>query len=124
MLEFARIGGWRVIADPPALDTIVTDGVVVRISPDDAFVISETPPVVADEHAIVTPEHGFDGARPGADQLAAIARTHIEWALPPAPALTQGHVAGVPAKIILHHDGSALLLVACAARHELEARLS
>ena len=40
------------------------------------------------------------------------------------PALAQGQIAGVPAKLVLHADGSALLLVACAARHELEERLA
>ena len=50
-----------------------------------------------------------------------VALHHIEWQLPPMrrPCVAQGQIAGVPAKLVLHADGSALLLVACAARHEL-----
>jgi hypothetical protein len=81
--------------------------------------------VPADEHAIITPEHGFAGASLTADRTADIALHHIEWPLPGSrPALAQGQIAGVPAKLVLHADGSALLLVACAARHELEERLA
>jgi hypothetical protein len=84
------------------------------------------PSVPADEHAIVTPEHGFAGAALTAEHAADIALHHIEWQLPVGarPALAQGQIAGVPAKLVLHADGSALLLVACAARHELEERLA
>lgn len=98
----------------------------MRISPDDAFVIGDTQPVVpGDAHAIVTPEHGFAGATLDPPRLAAVALHHIEWPLPVRrPALAQGQIAGVPAKLVLHADGSALLLVACAARHELQDRLS
>jgi hypothetical protein len=117
-----------VIATPDALDVMVpTPGsTVVRISPDDAFVIGTAQPQVpGDAHAIVTPEHGFAAAELTADQVAAIAVEHIEWQLPASrPALAQGQIAGVPAKLVLHVDGGATLLVACAARHELEDRLA
>ena len=120
--------GWRIIADPAALDQAPwpAGSHVVRISPDDVFVIGAAEPSVpADPHAIVTPEHGFAGAVLTADQVAHIALHHIEWQLPAGrPALAQGQIAGVPAKLVLHADGSALLLVACAARHELEERLA
>ena len=63
-------------------------------------------------------------AKPSAERTAHIALHHIEWQLPGArPALAQGQIAGVPAKLVLDTDGSALLLVACAARRELEERL-
>jgi hypothetical protein len=121
--------GWRIIADPTALDAAPwpTASEVVRISPDDAFVIgAEEPTVPADPHAIVTPEHGFAGAVLTGQQTADVALHHIEWRLPheTRPCVAQGQIAGVPAKLVLHADGSALLLVACAARHELEDRLA
>jgi hypothetical protein len=123
-LSFTRLHGWRVIADPPALDAMAADGDVLRISPDDAFVIGGQQPRLADEHAIVTPEHGFDAAHLTAEQVAAIAIEHIEWQLPAErPALAQGQIAMVPAKLVLRTDGSALLLVACAARRDLHDRL-
>ena len=131
-IRFAPLDGWRIIAEPAALDAAPwPEGArVVRISPDDAFVICPagegctTPTVPGDEHAIVTPEHGFAGATVDAAHVEWLALHHIEWQLPGhRPALAQGQIAGVPAKLVLHADGSALLLVACAARHELEERL-
>ena len=120
--------GWRIIADPAALDQAPwpAGSHVVRISPDDVFLIGAAEPSLpADPHAIVTPEHGFAGAALTADEVAHTALHHIEWQLPSMrPALAQGQIAGVPAKLVLHADGSALLLVACAARHELEERLA
>ena len=126
-LEFVAQHGWRIIAEAAALDTAPwpEGSLVVRISPDDVFLIGTTEPSVpADVHAIVTPEHGFAGAQLSAQRTADVAVHHIEWQLPSArPSLAQGQVAGVPAKLVLHADGSALLLVACAARHELQERL-
>lgn len=126
MLACEPLTGWRIIADPEALDTAAwpAGSTVVRISPDDAFVIGAPRPTVADQHAIVTPEHGFNGAVITAAQLAVIADHHIEWPLPAErPALAQGQIAGVAAKLVLHADGSALLLVATAAHHELVERI-
>jgi hypothetical protein len=128
-LTFVPLRGWRIIADPAALDSAPwpSDAHVVRISPDDAFVIGATEPTVpADPHAIVTPEHGFSGAALSAERIEHLALHHIEWQLPDQarPCLAQGQIAGVPAKLVLHADGSALLLVACAARHELEERIA
>lgn len=123
---FAPIAGWRIIADPTALDNAVWPprATAVRISPDDAFVIGRTMPTVADPHAIITPEHGFVGATLNRADVAHIAERHIEWVVPTArPALAQGQIAGVPAKLMLNDDGTTLLLVAAAAHHELAARL-
>lgn len=126
MLACESLIGWRIIAEPSALDDAVwpEGATIVRISPDDVYVIGAAEPAVSDPHAIVTPEHGFNGAALTADQVAEIALRHIEWQLPVArPALAQGQIAGVPAKLVLHADGSALLLVATAAHHELVARI-
>lgn len=127
-IRFQPLVGWRIIAQPSALDAAAwpAGSTVVRISPDDAFVIGGDQPVIAaDEHSIVTPEHGFAGASLSAAQTQDLATHHIEWLLPAArPALAQGQIAGVPAKLVLHADGSAQLLVACAARAELEDRIA
>ena len=125
-LEILR--GWRIIADPTALDSVTwpVTAHVVRISPDDVYVIGSVEPAVpADPYAIITPELGFAGVGLSPAEVAAVAQEHIEWPLPSMrPALAQGQIAGVPAKLELHVDGSALLLVACAARHELQARIA
>lgn len=126
------LDGWRIIAEPAALDAAPwpQGATVVRISPDDVFLVSApgdaaSPAVPGDAHAIITPEHGFAGATLSPAELQAIDLHHIEWPLPAErPALAQGRIAGVPAKLVLHADGSALLLVACAARAELEERLA
>lgn len=123
---FVRVAGWRIIADPTALDHAVWPprATAVRISPDDAFVIGGSLPSVADPHAIITPEHGFVGATLSRADVAHIAERHIEWELPTSrPALAQGQIAGVPAKLVLNDDGTTLLLVAAAAHHELAVRL-
>jgi hypothetical protein len=133
VLACELLAGWRIIADPAALEAVLWPPPsvggqthVVRISPDDVFLIGASQPSVpGDPFAIVTPEHGFSGVELSADQVAHIGLHHIEWALPATrPALAQGQIAGVPAKLVLHADGSALLLVATAARHELEERLN
>ncbi|MBI4885188.1 MAG: hypothetical protein HY826_14155 [Actinobacteria bacterium] len=120
--------GWRIVADPSVLDHVrwPKGSMAVRISPDDVFLIGAAEPsVTADAHAIVTPEHGFAGIDLSAAEVIAIAEQHIEWELPSQlPALAQGQVAGVPAKLVRHADGSALLLVACAASNELVDRLN
>lgn len=126
-VTFEALGGWRIIAEPAALDTAPwpAGSQVVRISPDDVFLIGPNEPTVpADQHAIVTPELGFSGAELSAMQVADLGLHHIEWQVPAAPALAQGQIAGVPAKLVLRSDGSAQLLVACAACRELDERLN
>ena len=126
MLACEPLAGWRIIADPEALDSATWpgDATVVRISPDDAYIIGTTEPRVSDPHAIITPEFGFNGIDLSAAQVDWIAERRIEWALPAdRPALAQGQIAGVASKLRLLADGSAQLLVATAAHHELLDRL-
>lgn len=127
MLACEPLAGWRIIAEPDALDSASwpTGATVVRISPDDAYVIGGAEPTLSDPHAIVTREFGFNGIDLTEAQVAEIAERHIEWELPAErPALAQGQIAGVASKLRLHADGSAQLLVATAAHHELVARLN
>jgi hypothetical protein len=115
--------GLRVIADPAALDQARWQGdavTVLRLAPDDAFAIGAESVDIDDEHAIVESEVGFVGAWLPVD---AVAR-HVEWSLPgERPALAQGFVATVPAKVWLPDDGDALLLTAAAYADELAGRL-
>lgn len=125
-----RLRGLRVVADPAALDgarwtaaggdaapggTTVT---VLRFAPDDAFAIDAAAVKVDDPDAIVEEERGFLG---GWGELDAI-RSHLEWSLPAdhvRPALVQGSVAGVPAKLWLPADDDRVLVVTAAACAEV-----
>lgn len=123
MRALEPLRGLRVVADPAALDTARWQGddvTVLRFAPDDAFAIGAATVEVDDEDAIVEPEAGFVGAwLPVNDVL-----PHLEWTLPAQrPALAQGSIAGVPAKLWLVADGDALLLTAAAYADELVGRL-
>ena len=127
MLE--PLHGLRVVADPVALEAARWAGTavtVLRFAPDDALAIGATGVDLADPDAIVEPEAGFSGAWLALDHVAA----HIEWPLPAErPALAQGAIAGVPAKVFLPDGtgagrvGDVLLLTATAYADELTDRL-
>lgn len=118
------VWGLRVVADPAALDAATWHGpaevTVLRFAPDDAFAIGATEVEVDDEHAIVELEPGFVGTWL---PLAVVAR-HVEWSLPAGrPALAQGAVANVPARVWLPDAGDALVITAAAYADELASRL-
>jgi hypothetical protein len=118
-----RLRGVRVVADPATLDRATWRGddvTVLRFAPDDAFGVGATAVDIDDEHAIVEDEVGFVGAWLDPAEVV----PHIEWSLPTdRPALAQGSIAGVPAKLWLTADGDALLLTAAAYGDELTRRL-
>ena len=118
-----RLRGVRVVADPASLDRASWRGddvTVLRLAPDDAFGVGATAVDIDDEHAIVEEEVGFVGAWLDPDDV----EPHLEWSLPTErPALAQGSIAGVPAKLWLPADGDALLLTAAAYGDELSRRL-
>ena len=118
-----RLRGIRVVADPAALDRATWAGddvTVLRFAPDDVFAIGATGVDVDDEHAIVEDEAGFAGSWLDPAEL----EPHTEWPFPTErPALAQGSIAGVPAKLWLPTDGEALLLTAAAYADELATRL-
>ena len=121
---FEPLTGLRVVAEPAALDAARWSGedvTVLRLAPDDAFAIDAVGVTVDDQHAIVEPEIGFSGAWV---DLGAV-RRHLEWALPTErPALAQGFVATVPARVWLPDDGDRVLLITAAAyADELAGRL-
>ena len=126
MLALEPLRGLRVVASPEALDTAPwTDRVVVlRFAPDDAMIFGATTLDVSGEHAIVVDEAGFVGCWLSAEELTEHVLPHVDWPLPDdRPVLTQGLVAGVPAKLWLTTDKS-LLLCAAAYAHELSERLA
>jgi hypothetical protein len=122
--------GIRVVAEPASLDRAhwtswagIDRTIVLRTAPDEAFAIDAASVVVDDPFAIVEPESSFSGRWLTAAELAASVLPHLEWELPSIrPALAQGLIAGVPAKLWLAEDG-ALLVTATAYAHELEERL-
>ena len=114
MLALEPLRGLRVVADPAALDAARWQGTtvtVLRFAPDDAFGLGADGVEVDDPDAIVEDEAGFVGAWLPIEVVAA----HVEWPLPDdRPALAQGAVANVPAKVWLPDDGEVLLVTAAA----------
>ena len=128
---FRPAHGWRVVADPDALDVATAgtggaDTLSLRLAPDEVMVFGAGSPIdapmVGDDHAVIDEEHGFHVAHITAEQLADIAAEHIEWAVPRV-GLGQGQVAAVPAKILALPDGTAAVVTASACVDELAARL-
>ncbi len=114
----------RVVAAPEFLDELVLadDHPMLRLAPDDVLVIGAASVQVSGEHLVVD-EAGFVGWWLTPDEVTQAVVPHLDWPLPTArPALAQGLVAGVPAKLWLAED-RALLLCAAAYAHELEDRL-
>ncbi len=128
MLAPETLHGTRIVASPAALDAVdwPEGTTVLRFAPDDMFAIGLLDPdsiSVADESAIVAAESGYVGCWLDHAGLAHVV-AHIEWPLPiERPALAQGFVAGVPAKLYLVGT-SALLLTNAPYADELWERLS
>ena len=117
--------GLRVIARPEALDALTwPDGVIgLRLAADDLFAVGAESVEMAAEPVVVEREAGYLGWWLTLEELHHHVLEQVEWPLPTArPALAQGLIAGVPAKLWLTHD-RALLLTAAAYAHELEERL-
>ena len=119
-----RLHAWRIVADPRAIDTLDV-AIALRVAPDDVLVLDDAEPAVDDAHAIVVPERGYVGWEVAPAELDELVHGHIEWRLPgERPALAQGLIAQVPAKVWLRPDGSALLLCAAPLADELQERLA
>jgi hypothetical protein len=118
--------GTRFVAAPSALDglTFPGGGTPLRVAADDLLIIHPGSLMVAlgDEPIIQEQESGFVGWWLTPEELERVV-SHIDWPLPAErPAMAQGLVAGVPAKLWLAEDRT-LLLCAAAYAHELEERL-
>ncbi len=123
--RFERIGATRIVADPGALDGIEAPdgGHLLRLAPDDLLVLPPPDRVdVADPYALVEPEAGFSAAWFDRSELPRL-QALSAWEFPrrrPAPA--QGHLAGIPVKM-LFDVGGVLVLVPATLAHHLEERL-
>jgi hypothetical protein len=128
VLALEPLRGLRVVADPAAVDAArwISEGAsvtVLRIAADEALAVGAIGVELLDDHAIVEVEDGCVGAWLSSDALDRIA-SRTEWSVPKhRPALAQGLVAGVAAKLWLPDDGPALLVTAAAHAAELSSRL-
>ena len=132
MRELEPIQGVRVVASPEAIDRAVWNpeyGTLVwRFAPDDAFGSRAGAPTtsvtVDDPDAIIELEHGYYAAYLMPVDVAEL-RRHCEFEWPmERPALVQGNIAGVPAKVWLADFANGdCLLVAAAYADELATRL-
>jgi len=117
--------GIRVVGSPETLDAIdwPDDVAALRLAPDDVFALGAAAVQLSDGNTLVADETGFVGWWLDPAQLFELVEEHVEWELPEArPALAQGLVAGVPAKVWVDGD-RALLLCASVYAHELMERL-
>jgi hypothetical protein len=119
--------GWRAVARPEALDALERTGLgaALRLAPDDLLLVgSGAPPPVDDAHAIVVPDAGFVAWTLDAAALRSLLEHHVDWEPPSGrPALAQGLVAAVPAKLWLEEDGTARLICLAAYADELQERV-
>jgi hypothetical protein len=117
--------GVRVVASAETLDAMdwATGVAPLRLAVDDLLAIGAVSAEVGYAPAVVEAETGFVGWWLTPDEVTESVVPHVDWPLPlERPALAQGLVAGVPAKLWLSDD-RALLLCAAAYAHELEERL-
>jgi hypothetical protein len=115
----------RIVARPQAIDEASWyasgDLTILRIAPDEAIAIGQFVDVETwdSTEGITESETGLVGAWLTTHQL----EQQIDWMLPiERPALAQGKVAGVPAKVWVDGD-RAFLVVYAAYAADLEARL-
>ncbi len=111
--------GWRVVATPTAIDTLVGHTLVgpttvVRIAPDECIIApasgsrfaatiqpDDVLAATGDEHAIVEEEAGFTAWRMTANEANHVLRPLLEWELPATgPYTAQGFVKMVPVKVV------------------------
>jgi len=134
VLALETVRGTRIVASPSTLDSITwpAGAIALRFAPDDVFVIGGESISVSGDNVIVAVEAGYSGAWLTADELTDVV-AHVDWQLPDErPALAQGFVASVPAKLYLtgtatSSDGGdrvALLMTNTPYAHELQERLS
>ena len=97
----------------------------MRLAPDDLLLIGPgAAPAVDDGDAIVVADAGFVAWTLEAAALRSLMEERVDWELPASrPALVQGVVAAVPAKLWLDEDGTARLICLAAYAAELQERV-
>jgi hypothetical protein len=97
---------------------------VLRFAPDEAFAVGATGVHIDDPDAIVEPEVGYVAVMFPVDEFIDVIVPHIEWPAPETrPALAQGSIAGVPAKLYIDSTGAATIFVLAAYLDDLLARI-
>ena len=121
--RFERLEATRIVADPASLDRMQTPetAYLIRLAPDDLLVLPALDRVeVDDPHAIVEPECGFSGACFGISDMAVL-QSVCEWEFPEErPTLAQGHLAGLPVKMLFSTSGVLVLVPTVMAHHARE----
>jgi hypothetical protein len=122
--ELEPMIGRRINAAPTALDTAVwpSGARVLRLAPDDVFVIGEGEIELDDRHAIVDHEAGFSGTWVPLEEMSAWLEKHAIWRLADPGHLAQGMAAHLPIKTIVEGD-QVLVVTATVVAHELAERL-
>jgi hypothetical protein len=121
MLAANALHAVRVIALPSAVDSFVASmrawpiaKVALRVAPDELMVLHVDATDVSipdDPHAIVEAEHGYSLIALSWTEFERHVRPLIEWAIPTErPALAQGMVAFIPAKLWLTADGARIVV--------------
>jgi hypothetical protein len=127
-LELLELDAWRIVTTPAVLDAVEAMTDLIRIAPDEAIVLSEDSPinlVSADPAAIVEADGGWSGAWMSEDSFTMLCAHTIDWTLPThRPAVAQGLIAGVPAKVwLVETEADVLLMTPTAFAHDLIDRL-
>lgn len=120
------LAGRRVVAASTAIDAASwpEGSVVLRLAPDDVFLVGEGDIEIGDPHAIVENDGGFCYLRTTEEQATRLIAQAASWQLPEErPCFAQGMVAGLPLKVWLT-DGNAWLITPTPFAAELEGRLS
>lgn len=114
----------RVVATPDALDAARwPDGALtMRTAADEALIIAVpghpgslhiAPDTIRDPHAIVEDDTSWRGAWLSTAEALDIIERHADWEAPFArPALAQGLIAGIAAKVWLGHEQSLIATTA------------
>ena len=122
MLAREPLTGQRVVADPAAIDALVSRlpvaVTVMRLAPDEVFVVGPGTVWLGGD-AIVESEAGFVAITVERE----VVERHTEWPLPGPDAVAQGAIAGVPAKLAWLPDGRARIVAHAAYADELVDRL-
>ncbi len=113
---------------PEAIDAmrVPSNSLVLRFARDEALVVGTSEPAdiaIEDRYAVVVTDGGWSGSWLDFDRFEEHVAVHVEWRLPTArPALAQGLVAAVPAKLWFDAD-RVLVLTPSAYLAELAARI-
>lgn len=116
----------HIVAAPAALDATVWPGStrVLRIAADEALVIPPQADLALDDpYAITVLDDGFVGVWLAQTEALALLERACEWEPPQErPALAQGMVAGIPAKVWFETE-RILFLIPAPYAHDFQERL-